>query len=146
MLFASGTLAVVMVAALVVSMTPRRSASPLAVSATTAPAGPSPDGAEADAASRIASFPAIPSAIAAVPVSTRRAEDAAAVLPDLDDEVLVVTDHVAYALAWREVAWLDVDDAIVLGADGAIVARFEDGRFVVTADAVVGAALTVTED
>lgn len=134
-----------MVAAFVVAMTPRHSASPLAVSATTSPAVTAVGGG-ADAA-RIASFPAIPNAIAAVPNSTARDRaTTAAVLPDLDDDVLVVTDHVAYALPWRDVALLEVDDAVVIGADGSVVARFVDGRFVPSADAVVGAALTVEDD
>ncbi|NND75808.1 MAG: hypothetical protein HKN44_12460 [Ilumatobacter sp.] len=156
-LFAGGTLAVVMVAALVVAMTPQRSGSPLAVSATTGPAvsadgrGDAPD--DADRAARIASVKAIPNAIVDVPgthgrprPSTGVDQDATAVLPDLDDEVLVLTENVAYALPWSEVAWLEIDDAVVVNSDGAIVARFEAGRLIVAADAVVGAALTVTDD
>lgn len=155
MLFAGGTLAVVLVAALVIATTPRNRANPVAVSATTMP---SPDDASGrptiDAAARsirLASFTAIPTAIAAVPGtadrSTRSAgTDTPTVLPDLDDQVLVVTPSVAWAVPWRDVAWLRVDgDASVLAADGSVVARFDDGRLVVSADALVGAAVAVDD-
>lgn len=151
-LLAGGTLAVAMVAALVVAMTPRESTAPAAVSATTV-AATDPSARAVDRTARIASAPAIPTAIvdvagahAALAGGSLPDASAAAVLPDLDDEVVVLTDHVAYALPWRDVALLSVEDAVVVDADGAIVARFESGRLVVSADAVVGAALTVAED
>ena len=144
-----------MVAALVVSMTPHPAAGPSAVSATTAPATADADGESVREvtvrSARISSFPAIPNAVAAAPLLGSQLRDSGhrqpTVLPDLDDRVLVVTDHVAYAVPWRDVAWLGVDgDAIVVDADGVVVARIDSGRLIVTADALVGAAVSLADD
>jgi hypothetical protein len=153
-----------LVAALVVSMTPRRASNPLAISGTTAPgisqsvraAGNIAGNELANAATsfrspRIVSFNAIPNAIAAVPNAATpigfATETASAILPELSDDVLVLTGHSAYAVPWSEVALLALDDdAIVVAADGSIIAKVIDGRLVVTADAKVGSAIALGND
>lgn len=165
-ILASGTVAVMMVAALVVAVTPR-STNPLAVSATTAPssgrtiqaaagAGEAEPGGEIDVAfavsavrsTRIASFTAIPNAIVAVPAEMtsvgRSREAAPATLPDLADKVLVLTDEFAYEVPWSDVALMSFARADVLAHDGSIVARFVDGHLVVTADSKVGSPIALT--
>lgn len=163
-ILASGTLAVVMVAVMVVVVTPRRTSNPSAISATTAPGAirlVRPDSAPASRTTpdlqptRIAAFTAIPTAIAAVPTPetpvgfTRDVSLVAepTVLPDLSDRVVVLTDQFAYALRWRDVAWLSVSgDAAVLAADGSLVARFINGQLIVTADTKTGSALAAASD
>jgi hypothetical protein len=87
---------------------------------------------------------AIPSALADVPAAafhSTGSSDPQAVLPDLHDQVLVLTDQYAYSVAWSDVARLDVaGDAVVVRADGAIVARFIHGRLIVSHDSLVGSA------
>jgi len=88
---------------------------------------------------------AIPSAIADVPAGAYRSADSSdpqAVLPDLHDQVLVLTDQYAYSVAWSDVARLDVaGDAVVVRSNGEIVARFSNGRLIVSHDSLVGSAL-----
>lgn len=155
-MLAGGALAVVMVATLVVTLTPRRHAAPLAISSTTAPSAERAIAAsqpviDADVgittrAAQISSFKAIPSALVSV-TNAEGAEDSSTILPDLDDPVFVLTADFAYAVPWRDVAWLTVArEAVVVDADGSVIARFDDGRLVVTADAKVGSALALTED
>lgn len=152
---ATGALAVALIAALVVTVTPSGSAdAPIAVSATTSP--PVRESIRADASTAIAAAgtirsirfveaTAIPRAIANVPAAAYLSTDLSdpqAVLPDLHDQVLVVTDQYAYPVAWSDVARLDVaGDAVVIRSDGAIVARFSDGRLIVSYDSLIGSAL-----
>lgn len=152
-----GAVAVVLVAALVVSMTPRSDTSgPIAVSATTTPAATQSIKAAADSAvaaaasirsARLTTFAPIPAAIADVPAaafgSGLATDTSRVVLPDLDDEVLVLTESYAYSVAWRDAARLDVEDGIVIARDGELVARFTEGRLVVSHDLLIGAALSV---
>jgi hypothetical protein len=151
-ILAGGAAAVVLVAVLVVSMTPRGdSAGPIAVSATTTPIVQSLRTSAGTAVSmrspRLSTFSPIPAAIADVPAAafepTVAAEAARAILPDLDDEVLVLTDTFAYSVAWRDAARLDVEEGIVVGRDGEVVARFIEGRLVASHDLLVGAALSL---
>lgn len=168
-ILATGTLAVIVVAALVVTISPRRSNGPVALTATTLPAaaqtfrsavstvttGDLQAGVVALANSvrtaRIDDFTAIPSAIASVPggvasggmVLTDIAADQIAfsnvMLPDLTDEVNVISRDFTYAVEWREVAQLTtVDDAVVVANDGAIIAIISDGRLVVASDSYGG--------
>lgn len=152
-----GSLAVVLVAALVVTLTPQQTATTASMSATTVPA-PSRfsdaatsavEAAKSIRASTLAAATAIPNAIADVPEAAIRrltADDVAptrAVLPDLDDHVTVLTEHFAYSVTWREVGRLLADDAIVVDNDGVIVGRIDDGRLIVSHDMVVGAWVSV---
>jgi hypothetical protein len=152
---ATGALAVALVAALVVTVTPGRSAdAPIAVIASTSPPVREPiraaastaiAAAEAIRSVRLDEATGIPRAIANVPAAaylSTNLSDPQAVLPDLHDQVLVVTDQYAYSVAWSDVARLDVaGDAVVIGSNGAIVARFSDGRVIVSHDSLVGSAL-----
>lgn len=156
-MLAGGAVAVVLVAVLVISLTPRSDISgPIAVSATTTPAAAQSIRAAADSAvaaaasirsAGLSTFAPIPAAIADVPAaafaSSRSTDTSRAVLPDLDDEVLVLTDTHAYSVAWRDAARLDVDDGIVIARDGVLVARFTEGRLVVSHDLLIGAALSL---
>lgn len=151
----TGALAVILITALVVTVTPRESTeAPIAVSASTSPpvresirAGASTAVAAAETirSIRLVEATAIPKAIADVPAAAYRSTDLSdpqAILPDLHDQVLVVTDQFAYSVAWIDAARLDVEgDAVVVGPNGAIVARFSDGRLIVSHDSLVGSAL-----
>jgi hypothetical protein len=152
---ATGALAVVLIAALVVTVTPDRSTdAPIAVSASTSPpvreasraaARTAIAAAETIRSIRLVEATAIPRAIADVPAAAYRSTDSSdpqAVLPDLHDRVLVVTDQYAYSVTWSDVARLDVaGDAVVVRDNGAIVARFSNGRLIVSHDSLVGSAL-----
>ena len=68
-----------------------------------------------------------------------------AILPELTDLVLVLTEHYAYAVPWSDVARLSIiDEAIVVDGDGLVIGQFNDGRLTVTADAKIGSALSLT--
>jgi len=152
---ATGALAVALIAALVVTVTPGGSAdAPIAVSASTSPpvresiraaANTAIAAAETIRSVRLVEATAIPSAIADVPAGAYRSADSSdpqAVLPDLHDQVLVLTDQYAYSVAWSDVARLDVaGDAVVVRSNGEIVARFSNGRLIVSHDSLVGSAL-----
>lgn len=152
---ATGAFAVVLIAALVVTVTPDRSTdAPIAVSASTSPpvweasraaAHTAIAAAETIRSIRLVEATAIPRAIADVPAAAYRSTDLSdpqAVLPDLHDQVLVLTDQYAYSVVWRDVTRLGVaGDAVVVLANGAIVARFNDGRLIVSHDSLVGSAL-----
>jgi hypothetical protein len=156
--FASGTLAVALVAALIITFTPRNTTTTAAISATTAPAASTLReaantaiaAAESIRESTLSGATAIPNAIAAVPPAAFRAEsfdllaETRAVLPDLDDRVTVLTAQFAYSVAWRDVSRLNVtDDAIVVDDEGVIVARIDDGHFIMSHDLLVGASITL---
>jgi hypothetical protein len=163
-MLASGALAIVLLAVMVVVVTPRRTSNPSAISATTAPGvtrsvrsntAPISRAAPDVQPTRIAAFTAIPTAIAAVPAPatliglTRDVSLVAepTVLPDLSDRVVVLTDQFAYSLRWRDVAWLSISgDAAVLATDGSLVARFIGGQLIVTADTKTGSALAAASD
>ena len=157
LMIAGGALAVVMVAAMVVALTPRQTASTAtSITATTVPTAASLSdavntavvAAESIRKGPLAGITGIPQAIADVPALSSRSaatgEAAQAVLPDLDDRVTVVTEQLVYAVAWRDVARLDLSaDAVVVDDDGHIVARIEDGRLIVSHDLLVGASISV---
>lgn len=152
---ATGALAVALIAALVVTVTPGGPAdAPISVSASTSPpvresiraaANTAIAAAESIRSIRLVEATAIPSAIADVPPAAYRStgsSDPQAVLPDLHDQVLVLTDQYAYSVAWSDVARLDVaGDAVVVRSNGEIVARFSNGRLIVSHDSLVGSAL-----
>lgn len=151
---AGGALAIALVAALVVTLTPARSnQSTTAIGSTTTPVSAlrSSDSsaiavAEALRTNQLDDVTAIPNAIADIPAVALRSGNSttanSAVLPDLDDTVTVITDQYAYPVAWRDVTRLDVTDGIVVDADGAIVARITEGRLVVSHDLLVGGVLS----
>ena len=133
-MLAAGTLTAVLLIGMVVAMTPRPTNGPVAVSATTTPVGGLDDG-RSDAVPRsiaAASFTAVPNAIAATPIVRQSAVEVAAVMPDLDDLVLVYTPDVTYRMKWADLAFLGLDEsALVLDADGRLVARLDGDDIVV---------------
>ena len=147
----SGAVAAVLVAAMIVSVTPRTSSAPSAVSATTTPSVSAL--ARPQAAAMIDTTddhlvrlgtggvstgrPALalvgaPNAISSAPTADPTGLDPAGDLPDPDDRVLVLTAAFTY-----DVAWGVVDDlwappgSIVMTHDGELLAAFgDDGRAV----------------
>ncbi len=153
---AGGALAVVMVATMVVALTPRQNtATTTAMTATTVPtsslrgaSNTAVAAAESIRTSRLSGFTAIPHAIADIPAAVIRssatAESERVVLPDLDDRVTVLAEQYVYAVAWRDVSRIDATaDAVVIDEAGFVVARIVDGRLIVSHDLVVGASLSV---
>jgi hypothetical protein len=151
-----GALAVVMVAPMVVALTPRQNAATTtAIGATTLPTALLSDSentavaaAESIRTSRLAGITAIPQAIANIPLAasllSSSDDPTQVVLPDLDDRVTVLTDQFAYAVAWRDVTRIDVTTgAVVIDNAGFVVARMEDGRLIMSHDLLVGASLSV---
>ena len=60
-------------------------------------------------------------------------------LPDLTDEVKVISHEFIYAVQWRDVAQLtDIDHAVVVTDNGAVIAVITDGRLVVASDSYGG--------
>jgi hypothetical protein len=158
MALVGGTLAVALVAALVITLTPRQTTTTTAISVTTVPAASALQeaantavaAAESIRTTRLSGATAIPNAIADVPSAAFRSlpsdgstEDRA-VLPDLEDQVTVLTEQFAYSVAWRDVGRLDLAEiAIVVDDEGTIVARIDDGRLIVSHDLLVGASISV---
>lgn len=134
---ATGTVAVMAVALLVVSMTPSPGTAPVAINATTLPpfarSGPTAVAATtADATrdlARIASFTPIPDAIAASGVAlTAAGTTTARALPEPHERVVVRTEAATYRMSWEDVAWFNLPDgAVVIDRSGAVVARVERG-------------------
>ena len=165
---ATGTLAVLAVATLVITITPRTSTGPVALSSTTLPAAAQTIRSAVSTAStatttevqagvvalansirtaRIDDFTAIPTAIASVPsgvvdrggaladIATELIAANDVMLPDLTDDVTVISRDFIYAVQWRDVAHLtEIDDAAVVTSDGAVIAVITDGRLVVASD------------
>jgi hypothetical protein len=144
-LLAAGTLAAVMLVAIVIVMTPRPTAGPNAISATTKPAltqtpvtadaTSGPQIISARRAPRLASFAPIPNAIAARPVARQTTIVIARSLPADGDIVHVQTDLVTYRLAWKDLAFLELHErASVIDDRGELVARVSDGNIIVLVD------------
>jgi len=146
-----------MVAAMVVALSPQQApTTTTALSATTIPAAASVANtdnvaviaAESIRTSRLAGITAIPQGIADVPPGMVRrsvaGEEMQAILPDLDDQVTVLTEQFVYPVAWRDVTRIDLTaDAVVVDSNGVVVALIVDGRLVVSHDLLVGASITV---
>lgn len=148
-MIAGGAMAIVLFATLAVTLTPRSSDPGLvALSATTVPRTSAAESAfsvaEAMRSTPLTGMSGVPSAVADVPAGAfGRATKSppSAMLPDLDDQVIVLTDRYAYRVSWRDVSRLAISvDAIVVDQLGAVVAHIDDGRLVVSHDLMVGAA------
>jgi hypothetical protein len=135
---ATGTFAVMIVAVMIVAMTPRSSSGPVSLSATTTPAFLSTSRASDRPAElrpvqpvRLASFVAMPHAITSAPQITLDGRDVADELPDAADLVLLWTEAVTYQLTWSDVTVLSIPDgSVVVDMDGDLVAHVSDGRLV----------------
>ncbi|MBG7604211.1 MAG: hypothetical protein IZT58_06175 [Actinobacteria bacterium] len=141
---ATGTLAVLMVAAMIISVTPRRSSGPLALTATTTPvlvpssaqATPQvPNSPDAQQPFRLASFSAMPNSVASTPQFSLDGLDVTEQLPQPTELVLLRTEAVTYQLRWVDVPLFTVPDgSVIVDAHGALVAHVSRGRLVLLAD------------
>jgi len=155
---ATGAVALVVVGALVVAAVPRPPTSPIALSATTSPGRPAP-AAESDIAAGaetaptpspsngvtaqpigLASFSAIPNAVAASPEVTLDGASVAPAPPGAGDSVYLHTDAVTYRADWHDVEQLVSSLAV---PDGSVV--FDEGGDVV-AHVRRGELITLVED
>ena len=152
------TVAVALVAALAITLTPRQTTTTTAISATTVPSASAlrDDGGTAVATAEtirtimLSGATAVPNAIADVPSAAFRSPRATgtlrfeAVLPDLHDRVTVLTEQFAYSVAWRDVSRLNLTEAaIVVDHEGTIVGHLDAGRLIVSHDLLVGASISL---
>lgn len=145
-LLAATALAAIVLVATVVAMTPRPTAGPSAISATTKPMPVEPAAASAGAqpatqiisamqAPRLATFAPIPNAVAATPDAGRDPVVVARSVPAGRDLVHVRTDDVTYRVAWADLAFVElIERALVFDVRGDLVARIVDGELVVLVD------------
>jgi hypothetical protein len=126
-----GSATMLVVAVLVVAMTPSPSESdPIALSGTTTPAritGAAPaDGAVV----RIAAFTPIPNVVAAIPTFHIDGRRVATRLPRANESVLVQTESATYRVMWDEVQWLDIDGLGVIADESlALIGYIDHGHF-----------------
>lgn len=140
--FSSGAIAAVLVAVMVVSVTPRRTNSPSAVSATTIPAA----SVQLRSVNRpitttdfvrvehrgLSNGPTValtgaPNAISSAPATSPTGLAVASQVPHDDSRVIILTNSFTYDVAWEEIDQLVVPDgAIVITHDGELIATFVD--------------------
>jgi len=140
---ATGTLTVILVAAMIVAVTPRRSSAPIALTATTTPrflpatqiraeVAPAIDNRQSI---RLASFSAMPNAVASAPQFSLDGRQVTPQLPELTELVLLRTDAVTYRLRWVDVPLLTVPDgSVVVDSQGDLVAHVSRGRLILLVD------------
>jgi len=105
-----GTVTIVVVAALVVAMTPSPPSEPLTLSGTTTPARITRPEGDDTGVVPIAAFTAIPNAVAAIPTFTVDTPRYATRLPHSGEVVLVQTPSATYRILWRDVQFLRIED------------------------------------
>ena len=152
------TVAVALIATLVITLTPRQTETTTAIPATTVPSASSlRDGggiavatAESIRTIMLSGATAVPNAIADVPPAAFRSPpgngntEVEAVLPDLDDRVTVLTEQFAYSVAWRDVSRLNLTEAaIVVDHEGTVVGHLDAGRLIVSHDLLVGSSISL---
>lgn len=128
-------MAVLVVAVLVVAMTPRpgrddgaattATTSPLIVASvlSSARAGQGPD-------VKLATFSPIPNVVAASPTVSLDGVTIASHLPAARETVIVQTEFETYRVAWRDVQWLELDGlALVADRHLALVGYLDHGEF-----------------
>ncbi len=140
-----GAVAITMVAALIVAVTPRRSSNTTSISATTAPSvavrrsDPLPN----TRALATTTMTVVPRAISATPAAGLLTQDGAAPdhevadeLPDPDERVIVITTDLVYILAWNDLDQLELGgrDAFIVDTDGALLAVATDGVITLATD------------
>ncbi len=126
-----GSATMLVVAVLVVAITPSPSASdPIALSGTTTPARLTRAAPADEAVVRIAAFTPIPNAVAAIPTFHIDGRRAATRLPRANEWVLAQTESATYRLLWGEVQWLDVDGlAVIVDESLALIGYIDHGHF-----------------
>mgnify|MGYP001812369451 CR=1 FL=1 len=154
---ATGAVALVAVGALVVAAVPRPPSAPIALSATTSPGRPAAD-ATADASIEpdpaptrqratgvasqpigLASFSAIPNAVAASPEATLDGRGVAPEPPGTHDPVYLHTDAVTYRVDWHDVERLASslgvpDGSVIFDQGGDVVAHVRSGEMIILVD------------
>lgn len=157
LVLATGALAAVVIAVMVVGFTPRSSPAPIAATATTIPpasvelrsdSGASETGTGPEietvgfervglrgtplAGDGVVALSAIPNAVSAAPIEHADDIDMAGGAPGPADPVLVLTPSHTYRVVWSEVERLHAPDgAIVITEDGGLVASFFAGEMTV---------------
>jgi hypothetical protein len=148
--FVFGALAVVAVAGLVITMTPRAVSNPVALSATTmppavvsvvsapdagterSPSVPTAQPSGIPMGALLTSFAAFPHAVTSGPRLDLDGTGIAPGEPDATDVVLVRTDAVTYRLPWGQVPLLDMPDGtVVFTVEGDLLAHVRRGDLVV---------------
>ena len=135
----AGACAVLVVAALVVVVTPRPGSGPLAISATTTPfvrsvataAEPAraPSPAQPTVGKLLGSYTAYPHAIASSSLAALDGAGVAEATPSGSADVLVRTDKVTYRLKWSQVPLLAVPEGtVVFDLAGDVIARVIGGE------------------
>lgn len=149
-MLATGAIAALLVAVMVVSVTPRPADGPDAVSSTTTPAIPAANvelrrpideqttvRVERSNLSRTQAFAlaGAPNAVSAAPVEAARDPEAAdelsraSAIPADDTRVVLLTESHTYDVAWGDLELLDAPDgSIVITRDGELIATFVLGE------------------
>jgi hypothetical protein len=139
---ATGALAVMLIAAIVVTATPSRSEAPTALSATTTPvvafSATSLARVETprhtiatEQALLMISMSAIPNEIASAPKLSLDSPAVASHLPKSSESVIVQTDDVTYHCTWADVELLEMPDGtMVVDGDGDLVAHVDEGEVI----------------
>lgn len=152
---AAGTMAVLAVAVMVVAMTPRTAAGPVALSATTTPARAAATPASIAPSAMIStvsssgsplsiavqiwrrpdaslkSFAAFPHAVTSAPQLDLDGTEIADERPDDDEMVFVRTDAVTYRMRWDDAQTIEArDGSVVFDADGDLVAYVDGGDLI----------------
>lgn len=142
-----GTMATVVVVAMVVAMTPSPPSEPLLLSDTTTPAritpanGQDPDAQDAGGQGagavgqssqagtmlRIASFTAIPNAVSAAPTFTVDGRRYARRLPHAGEAVIVQTESATYRILWREIEMLRVEGRALIADETLALVGYIEG-------------------
>lgn len=145
----SGAVAAVLVAVMVLTVTPRRSNAPSAISATTTPAASvqlRTNGLRTDqivrvgqsnlsAGSTAAALVGAPNAISSAPTADPAGLGVATGSPLPSDRVIVLTSSFTYDVAWGDVGDLMAPSgSIVMTREGELLATFVDGRLVLLFD------------
>lgn len=151
MLLASGVAAVMLTAVMVVALAPPRAGSPVAVSATTLPAATvqlrssSAQVDDGDPSKRTTDIVQIdrnpvsrdnalalvgsPNAVSAAPTADPGSSRVAEQRPSPNEQVFLLTQSHTYALAWSELDRVGAPDgAVVVTADGGLLATFVNGE------------------
>lgn len=135
---ATGAVAFVVVAVMVVAILPQQTADPL-VSATTAPVAAvrvARSDATADSArARLVSVTRIPNQVSSAGLPAPDDLPIADAVPEGDQPVIVLTDDFTYWVEWSALPRLDLpEESIIVDAGGALVGHVSDGDLVLAID------------
>jgi hypothetical protein len=123
-----GTVTIVVVAALVVAMTPSPPSEPLMLSDTTTPARITRTAAATESGLvPIAAFTPIPNAVAAIPTFSIDSPRYATRLPHSGEVVIVQTSAATYRLPWHDVQWLRIDGVAIIADETLALIGYMEG-------------------